>query len=163
MSKSRDIQRNGKPQFQGPVPLIGQGPEQPPIFTRMDDDILVEDVVPLQDSVVIRKIERVEKYGNIVLAGGEAQVLWGEVVAVGPGRVSDVNGRHVKLQAEKGDIVMIPLMQHISTPRLRCKTEELLVFHDGEIRIKIKRGVIPAQPVAAEAATDAPSSIITES
>ena len=164
MSRSKDISHlNGKPQFQGPVPLIGQGRPQnqdPPAFTRMDDDLFPEDFVPLQDSVIVRRIERVEKQGNIVIAEvGEAKVIWGEVVAVGPGRISDVNGRHVKPQSEKGDLVMIPLLQHISTPRLRCKTEELLVFHDGEIRVKVRRR---PESIAPEADAPAPSTIVTE-
>jgi co-chaperonin GroES (HSP10) len=159
MSRSKDISHiNGKPQFQGPVPLIGQHRQesnQLPIF-RMDDDVLSSDFVPTQDNVLIRKVERIEKVGSIVMAAGESKFIWAQVVSVGPGRISDVNHKHIKPQVEAGDVVIVTPLAGLPPVWINCKTEELMLIRDYDIRLKIKRGQI------ASPAVEPVSTIVTE-
>ena len=66
-------------------------------------------IIPLGDKVVILPQEEGEQtYGNIVVPDmGKEKPEIGEVLAVGPGRVS-TNGTLIPNKLRKGQIVMVP-------------------------------------------------------
>ena len=66
-------------------------------------------IIPLGDKVVILPQEEgVQMYGNIIVPdAGQEKPEIGEILAVGPGRVS-TNGVLIENKLRKGQIVMVP-------------------------------------------------------
>jgi chaperonin GroES len=62
---------------------------------------------PLNDLVILRRQEKTEtSEGGILLPGRAAEAsVYGEVLAVGPGRVLD-NGERSRMDVNVGDVVM---------------------------------------------------------
>lgn len=64
-------------------------------------------IKPLADRVVVKPLEAEEKkLGNIIIPDtAKEKPMQGEVVAVGPGKMSDA-GQIVKMEVKKGDKVL---------------------------------------------------------
>ncbi|MCO4838295.1 MAG: co-chaperone GroES [Oceanospirillaceae bacterium] len=87
---------------------------------------------PLQDRVVIRRQEEeATSAGGIVLPGNAAEKPnQGEVLAVGPGRVS-VNGDMIAMNVKVGDKVLFGPYAGNSTAKING--EEVLIVSESEI------------------------------
>jgi chaperonin GroES len=86
---------------------------------------------PLQDRVVVRRIEEKEKTagGIIIPDTAKEKPMQGEVVAVGPG-VRDENGKLVLLDVKKGDRV---LFGKWSGTEVKIDGEELAIMKESDI------------------------------
>ncbi len=86
---------------------------------------------PLHDRVVIRRVEEETKSaGGIVLPGSAAEKpSQGEVLAVGPGRVTD-NGETRPLDLKKGDKV---IFGQYAGSTVKIDGQELLIMSESEI------------------------------
>lgn len=63
-------------------------------------------VKPLADRVLVKRLEKEQTYGNIVVPDtAKEKPQEGEVVAVGKGKV-DKNGKRIPLSVKKGDRVI---------------------------------------------------------
>lgn len=62
---------------------------------------------PLGDRVLVRRRESEQKIGSIIVPStAQERSTLGEVVAVGPGRVSDRTGERVPPDVSVGDVVL---------------------------------------------------------
>ena len=86
---------------------------------------------PANDRVLIKPIDEGEQmYGNIVIPDlGKEKPEMGEVVSVGPGRLSEF-GQFIRVNAKIGDIVLVP---KIGTLRIDFEGEEYYIVQDREI------------------------------
>ena len=93
-------------------------------------------LIPQNDRVLIKPVDEGEQmYGNIVIPDlGKEKPEMGEVVAIGPGRMSEF-GKYVTVQAKVGDIVLVP---RIGTLRMDFEGEEYYIVQDKEILATIK-------------------------
>lgn len=92
---------------------------------------------PSNDRLVIKPIDEGEKtYGNIVIPDmGKERPEIGEVLAVGPGRLSEY-GKLISVRSCKvGDIVLVP---KIGTLRIDFEGEEYYIAQDKEVLAVIK-------------------------
>ena len=64
-------------------------------------------IKPLADRIVVKPLEASEKkQGNIIIPDtAKEKPMQGEIVAVGPGKVSD-NGQKVAMEVKKGDKIL---------------------------------------------------------
>lgn len=95
-----------------------------------------KELIPFNDRVIVRPIEEEEQmYGSIVVPDmGKERPEMGEVIAVGPGRMSDY-GQFIRVNAKVGDIILIPKLQSI---RVEFDNQEYFVTRDREILAVIK-------------------------
>jgi chaperonin GroES len=86
---------------------------------------------PLQDRVVIRRIEEEEKTagGIIIPDTAKEKPIQGEVIAVGPG-VRDESGKLLPLEVKKGDRV---LFGKWSGTEVKIDGEELAIMKESDI------------------------------
>lgn len=86
---------------------------------------------PLNDRVIVLPLEETEEtYGSIIIPDlGRERPEIGEVIAVGPGRMSEF-GHLIKVNVEVGDKVLIP---KIGTIRVEFDNKEYYVVADREI------------------------------
>ena len=86
---------------------------------------------PLSDRVVVRPAQAEEKTkgGIIVPDTAKEKPVWGEVVAVGPGRVND-EGKTIPLELKAGDKV---LYGKYSGTEVTLDSEELLIMRESDI------------------------------
>jgi len=86
---------------------------------------------PLADRVVIKPSEAEEKTkgGIIVPDTAKEKPVWGEVVAVGPGRTTD-EGKAVAMEVKVGDKV---LYGKYSGTEITIDGEELLIMRESDI------------------------------
>ena len=93
-------------------------------------------LIPQNDRVLIKPIDEGEQmYGNIVIPDmGKEKPEMGEVVATGPGRMSEF-GKFIPVNAKVGDIVLVP---KIGTLRFDYEGEEYYIIQDREILASIK-------------------------
>ena len=92
---------------------------------------------PSNDRILIKPIDEGEQtYGNIVIPDmGKEKPEMGEVLAVGPGRLSEY-GQMIPVRSSKvGDIVLVP---KIGTLRLDFEGEEYYIAQDREILAVVK-------------------------
>ena len=92
---------------------------------------------PVNGNVVLRPIEEEEQMsGNIIIPDmGKERPEIGEVLATGPGRLSE-HGQLISVRTCKvGDIVMVP---KIGTLRVDFEGEEYYIAQDREILAVIK-------------------------
>lgn len=96
-------------------------------------------LLPSNDRIVLRPIDEGEKtYGNIVIPDmGKEKPEIGEVLAVGPGRQSELDpSKLITVRSCKvGDIVLVP---KIGTLRIDFEGEEYYIAQDREILAVIK-------------------------
>lgn len=86
---------------------------------------------PLADRVVVKpsKAEEKTKGGIIVPDTAKEKPVWGEVVAAGPGRISD-DGKLITLEVKVGDQV---LYGKYSGTEVTFEGEELLIMRESDI------------------------------
>ena len=92
---------------------------------------------PSNDRILIKPIDEGEQtYGNIVIPDmGKEKSEMGEVLAVGPGRLSEY-GQMIPVRSSKvGDIVLVP---KIGTLRIDFEGEEYYIAQDREVLAVIK-------------------------
>ena len=89
---------------------------------------------PLADRVLVKPIEREEvtKGGIVLLDTGKGRLQEGEVLAVGPGRLS-MEGKRVPMDVKVGDIIVYP---KFSGTEVKVDDEELILFNEGNILAK---------------------------
>ena len=98
---------------------------------------MAKQLVPTNDRILLKPIEEGEqKYGNIVIPDmGKEKPEIGEVLAIGPGRMSE-HGQMITVRTCKiGDIVMVP---KIGTLRIEFEGDEYYIAQDREILAVIK-------------------------
>jgi len=89
-------------------------------------------IKPLQDHVVIRPLEDIERTtpGGIVIPdSAKEKPQLGEVVAVGPGRISD-EGKHIPIGVKVGDKVF---HTKYGGTRIKIEGEEYLFLKEDDI------------------------------
>ena len=94
-------------------------------------------LLPSNDRLLIKPIDEGEQtYGNIVIPDmGKEKPEMGEVLAVGPGRLSEY-GKMIPVRSCKvGDTVLVP---KIGTLRIDFEGDEYYVAQDREILAVIK-------------------------
>ena len=86
---------------------------------------------PANDRVVVKPIEEDEQlYGNIIVPDmGKERPEMGEVIAAGPGRMSEF-GKHIPVKAKVGQVVLVP---KIGSIRVELDGEEYYIVQDREI------------------------------
>ncbi|MFH0990502.1 MAG: co-chaperone GroES [bacterium] len=86
---------------------------------------------PLADRVVVKpsKAEEMTKGGIIVPDTAKEKPVWGEVIAVGPGRTSD-DGKLITPEIKVGDRV---LYGKYSGTEVTVDAEELLIMRESDI------------------------------
>ncbi len=86
---------------------------------------------PLADRVVVKpsKAEEMTKGGIIVPDTAKEKPVWGEVIAVGPGRVSD-EGKVIPMEVKVGNKV---LYGKYSGTEVTIEGEELLLMRESDI------------------------------
>lgn len=86
---------------------------------------------PLADRVVVKpsKAEEKTKGGIIVPDTAKEKPVWGEVIAAGPGRISD-EGKQIALEVKVGDKV---LYGKYSGTEVTVDSEELLIMRESDI------------------------------
>lgn len=91
---------------------------------------------PLQDRVMIRKIEEEQKSaGGIIIPDTvRERSMQGEVVAVGPGKM-DANGQRTKMSVQTGDRVMYG---KFAGTDVDIDGEEHLVMREEDIMAKVE-------------------------
>ena len=98
-------------------------------------------LVPSNDRLVVKPIEQTEQmYGNIIIADmGKERPEMGEVVAVGPGRMSEY-GKFIPVNFSVGDIVLLP---KIGTLRVEFDGEEYFIAQAREVLCKVEETYNP--------------------
>ncbi len=86
---------------------------------------------PLADRVVVKpsKAEEMTKGGIIVPDTAKEKPVWGDVIAVGPGRTSD-DGKLIPMEIKVGDKV---LYGKYSGTEVTMDGEELLIMRESDI------------------------------
>ena len=92
---------------------------------------------PTNDRILVKPIDEVEQtYGNIVIpVMGKEKPEMGEVLAIGPGRMSEHNQLITVRSCKVGDIVLVP---KVGTLRIDFEGEEYYIAQDREILAVIK-------------------------
>ena len=98
---------------------------------------MLKKLSPANDRVLLRPIDEGEQtYGSIVIPDlGKEKPEMGEVLAVGPGRMSDHNQLITVRSCKVGDIVLVP---KIGTLRIDFEGEEFYIAQDREILAVVK-------------------------
>ena len=95
---------------------------------------MVVKLQPLADRVVVKPIEREEvTKGGIVLPDtAKEKPQEGEVLAVGPGRLSE-DGKRIPLDVKVGDIV---IYAKYGGTEIKIEDEELIILRESDILAK---------------------------
>ena len=88
-------------------------------------------VQPLADRILVRRLEEEEvKRGGIIIPDtAKEKPQEGEVVAVGPGRVTE-DGKRIPMEVKKGDRILIG---KYSGSEIKIDNEELVIVREDEI------------------------------
>jgi chaperonin GroES len=88
-------------------------------------------VKPLADRILVRRLEEPEvKRGGIIIPDtAKEKPQQGEVVAVGPGRVTD-EGKRVALEVKKGDKILIG---KYSGTEVKIEGSEYLIMREDDV------------------------------
>jgi len=92
---------------------------------------------PTNDRILVKPIEEGEQtYGSIVIPDmGKEKPEMGEVLAIGPGRLSE-HGQLITVRSCKvGDVVLVP---KIGTLRIDFEGEEYYIAQDREVLAVVK-------------------------
>ena len=89
---------------------------------------------PLADRVVVKPMERVEKTKSGIYLPDTAKEKpqEGEVVAVGPGRLSE-DGKRIAMDIKVGDIV---IYAKYGGSEIKIEDEEYIILREGDILAK---------------------------
>ena len=93
---------------------------------------------PLADRVVVKPLEETEqmKGGLYIPDTAKEKPQQGEIVAVGPGRLTD-DGKRIEPEVKKGDVV---LYGKYSGQEVTIDEQELLIVKESEILAVIQNG-----------------------
>ncbi len=96
---------------------------------------MAKKIEPLGDRVVVKAIEEgdVSKGGIILPDTAKEKPQEGEVVAVGPGRVTD-DGKRIAMEVKVGDRVVY---SKYGGTEIKQDDEELLILRESDILAKI--------------------------
>ena len=88
-------------------------------------------VKPLADRILVRRLEeQEEKRGGIIIPDtAKEKPQQAEVVAVGPGRITD-DGRRVALEVKKGDKI---LFGKYSGTEIKIDGEDYLIMREDDV------------------------------
>jgi chaperonin GroES len=106
----------------------------------------MKSIYPTNDRILVKPIDEGEQtYGSIVIPDmGKEKPEIGEVLAVGPGRLSEF-GKMIPIRSCKiGDIVMVP---KIGTLRIDFEGEEFYIAQDREILGVIKETTLEGDEI----------------
>ena len=94
---------------------------------------------PANDRVVVKPIEEDEQlYGNIIVPDmGKERPEMGEVIATGPGRMSEF-GKHIPVKVRVGSVVLVP---KIGSIRVELDGEEYYIVQDREVLATIEEDI----------------------
>jgi len=86
---------------------------------------------PLADRLVVKPIEKEEvtKAGIVIPDTAKEKPQEGEVLAVGPGRLSD-DGKRIAMDVKVGDIVVYA---RYGGTEIKIDDEELMILREGDI------------------------------
>jgi chaperonin GroES len=86
---------------------------------------------PLADRVIVKpsQADEMTKGGLFVPDTAKEKPVWGEVVAVGPGRTTE-DGKHIPMEVKKGDKV---LYGKYSGTEVTVSGEEFLIMRESDI------------------------------
>lgn len=92
-------------------------------------------IVPLGDKVVVKAIERegVTKSGLVLPDNAKERPQEGELIAVGPGRMTD-EGTRIPLDLKKGDRI---LFAKYSGMEIKVDEEDYLILREADILAKL--------------------------
>src|SRR5512136_2869510 len=93
-------------------------------------------VRPLQDRILVERIEEEVKKGGIIIPdSAKEKPQQGKVIAVGPGRI-DEKGSRVPLDIKKGDYI---LFGKYSGNEIRIGDEEHLIMREDDVLAVIEK------------------------
>ena len=95
---------------------------------------MADKLKPLADRVVVRPIEREEvtKAGIVLPDTAKEKPQEGEVIAVGPGRLSE-DGKRIPMDVKVGDIV---IYAKYGGAEIKIEDEELIILRESDILAK---------------------------
>lgn len=93
---------------------------------------MTKKLLPTNDRILLRPIDEGEQtYGSIVIPDmGKEKPEMGEVLAIGPGRLSEHNQLITVRSCKVGDVVLVP---KIGTLRIDFEGDEYYIAQDREI------------------------------
>lgn len=93
---------------------------------------MAQKLLPTNDRILLRPIDEGEQtYGSIVIPDmGKEKPEMGEVLAIGPGRLSEHNQLITVRSCKVGDVVLVP---KIGTLRIDFEGEEYYIAQDREV------------------------------
>ena len=99
---------------------------------------MAKELSPTNDRILLKPIEEGEQmYGSIVIPDmGKEKPEMGEVLAIGPGRMSEHNQLLTVRSCKVGDIVLVP---KIGTLRIDFEGEEYYIAQDREVLAVVKQ------------------------
>lgn len=95
-------------------------------------------IEPLGDRIVVKAIspEEVVRGGIILPDTAKEKPQEGEVIAVGPGRITD-DGKRIPMDVKVGDRV---IYAKYGGTELKDGTEELLILRESDVLAKVSKG-----------------------
>jgi len=98
---------------------------------------MTKKLLPTNDRILLRPIDEGEQtYGSIVIPDmGKEKPEMGEVLAIGPGRLSEHNQLITVRSCKVGDVVLVP---KIGTLRIDFEGDEYYIAQDREILAVVK-------------------------
>ena len=91
---------------------------------------------PLQDRILVERIEEEVKKGGIIIPdSAKEKPQQGKVIAVGPGRVDD-KGYRIAMEVKKGDTI---LFGKYSGNEIRIGEEEHLIMREDDVLAVIEK------------------------
>jgi chaperonin GroES len=93
-------------------------------------------VRPLQDRILVERIEEEVKKGNIIIPDtAKEKPQHGKVIAVGPGRI-DETGKRIPMDVKKGDLI---LFGKYSGNEIKVDDKELLIMREEDVLAVIEK------------------------
>jgi chaperonin GroES len=93
-------------------------------------------VRPLQDRILVERIEEEIKKGNIIIPDtAKEKPQHGKVIAVGPGRI-DETGKRIPMDVKKGDLI---LFGKYSGNEIKVDDKELLIMREEDVLAVIEK------------------------
>ena len=99
---------------------------------------MAQKLQPTNDRILLKPIDEGEQtYGSIVIPDmGKEKPEMGEVLAVGPGRLSEHGQIIIVRSCKVGDVVLVP---KIGTLRIDFEGEEYYIAQDKEVLAVVKK------------------------
>jgi len=88
-------------------------------------------VKPLADRLLVKRVDEVEtkKSGIIIPDTAKEKPLQGEVVAVGPGRMTE-DGKRIVMDVKKGDKILIG---KYSSTEVKIEGDEFVILREDDV------------------------------